>query len=365
VQRNIPQGYLQMTRLKRMDYWNWCRSFIDFNRECPFGCVYCKTQRTSDYRGLYFTRGLPEAKETIGIGLLSDAYTGIERQDRAVSDVLDFLFQEGFSVHIMTKSDAVVNDLEVLQKLSRKDRVRVTFTILTLRDSLTRQLEGSAPSAVRRLDALSALRRVGVPAGVSISPIIPGINDGRQALEELIGECKKKDARWVVFSGFDMVSSFQKSPLWNRASALHSDGERLKRHYRNLREFLIGTLVREGLPIRIPRAPLEIYRRRHLTQVVSEHLFNISYFFELRENTIGMLRYRRAAYEIENLDLPLKSIASSKKLGYIKGVNPAIEKVIEEVLYTGGSTLHSELQESLVSARRGNVRTAGKVHAGT
>jgi len=63
---------------------------------------------------------------------------------------------------------------------------------------------------------------------------------------------------------------------------------------------------------------------------------------------LKMLQYRRAAYEIENITGALKTIASSKKLGYIKGINPEIEKVIEEILYTGRSTLYSALYDNLI-----------------
>jgi len=348
VQRNIPQSNPLITRLNNLDYWSWCRSFIDTYMECPFGCIYCNTQRRSDFQGLSFTRRLPEGKETIGIGLISDAYTGDDRQNTMVHGILDFLFREGYSVQIMTKSTAVVNDLDLLKKLAQKDRVRVTFTLLTLNDSLGSQLEGSSPGAYERLEALKTLRVAEIPSGVALSPIIPGINDGKESLCSLIRECKKRDARWVLFSGFDMVPRFIKSPLWQRVEEIHNDPERLERHYRRLREFLVKFLLRENLPIRIPRVHLDIYKRRHHTQIVSEHLFNLSYLFELKENAIRMLRYRRAAYEIENLNISLKSIASSKKLGYIKGVNPEIEKVIEEVLYTGGSTLHTKLYDSLI-----------------
>jgi hypothetical protein len=143
------------------------------------------------------------------------------------------------------------------------------------------------------------------------------------------------------------VNAFQNSHFWKETAELHSNPEKLESHYRRLRKFVVGSLMRAGLPLRIPRIALDIYRRRYSTQIVSEHLFNISYFYELKENELNMRRYRRAAHEIESLESPLKSIASNKKLGYIKGINPEIEKVIEEVLYTGGSTLHTKLYDSL------------------
>lgn len=347
MQRNVQQAYPLISRLKNLDFWSWCSSFIDLYLDCPFGCIYCNTQKRSEFRGLHFTHTLPEKKETIGLGLISDVYSMDEGHNTTVSEILEFLFKEDYSVHIMTKSSAIAHQVEILKKFAEKDRVRVTFTLLTLNESIARELEGSSPSPQERLNALEILRKEGVPAGISISPIIPCINDGTESLSCLIGEGKRNKASWILFTGFDTVSAFRNSHLWRKTAELHSDPVNLESHYRHLRKFVVGRLLREELPLRIPRIPLDIYRRRYSTQIVSEHLFNISYLYELKENELKMLRYRRAAHEIESLQVSLKSIASSKKLGYIKGVNPEIEKVIEEILYTGGSTLHIKLYDSL------------------
>jgi DNA polymerase/3'-5' exonuclease PolX len=65
------------------------------------------------------------------------------------------------------------------------------------------------------------------------------------------------------------------------------------------------------------------------------------------DNDIEALRYRRAAYRIDDMEQPIKSIVFKKKLGYIKGINPEIERVIEEILSSGSSSLYMRLKESL------------------
>jgi hypothetical protein len=62
-----------------------------------------------------------------------------------------------------------------------------------------------------------------------------------------------------------------------------------------------------------------------------------------------MLRYRRASYEIESLAVSLKTVVSSKKLGFIKGINPELERVIEENMYDGTPSLYVNLFQQLLS----------------
>ncbi len=355
MQREV---YPLITRLRNLDFWSWCRYFIDLSRDCPYGCCYCNTQKKSGFKGLHLIHGLPEEKETIGLGLISDVYSPDVHQNHSLQSILDFLFNEGYSIHIMTKSVTILNHLGILKKFAERDRVRITFTVLTLHETLSNQLEGLSPGPYERLLTLEKLRSKGIPAGVTISPLIPRINDDEGSLTKVIQECKNRDACWVLFSGFSVVSSFMEDSLWKKTGEVHSDPDRLAEHYKKVKKLVLKLLIQEGLPIRIPRITLDVFKRRHYTQVVGEYLFNISYLYELYENELKMLQYRRAAYEIENITGALKTIASSKKLGYIKGINPEIERVIEEILYTGKSTLYTTLYDNLVDGT--GEHTAGE-----
>lgn len=348
MQKNKLQAYPIITRLKRMDFWHWCSYYIDLYRDCPYSCSYCNTQKISCFQGLNFIYGLPEEKETIGLGLISDIYTPDQNDNISTQDILKFLYRKGYSVNIMTKSDQILEDIHLLKNFSEKKLIRITFTILTLEDHLSHKLEGSSPAPYKRLKALGKLRNEGIPAGVSISPIIPCINDDKDALSHLIHECKKMGACWIIFSGFTMIDKFLKNPMWEKTAGIHADPELLRKRYISVKRFLLKLLLRESLPIRIPRITLNVFYKRHYSQIISELLFNISYLYELLETDIQMLRYRRAAYEINNIAGSLKSIVSEKKLGFIKGINPEIEKVVEEILYSGKSTLYTDLYQNLI-----------------
>jgi DNA repair photolyase len=225
-------------------------------------------------------------------------------------------------VNIVTKSTTLVKDLPLLKKFSEKDRIRVTITILTLDDELALKLEGSSPPPSARFEALRVFRKAGIPAGLAITPIIPLVNDKDDLIEQLVLAAKRSDASWVLFSGFNPTSLFLGSSLWKKTAKIYTD-------------------------IRIPRITLNVYDTMYSSRVVSEYLFNISYLYELMDNHIEMLRFRRAGYEIEGLTASLKSIVVGKKLGFVKGINPEIEKTVEEILFANGSTLLSSLYKKL------------------
>ena len=102
--------------------------------------------------------------------------------------------------------------------------------------------------------------------------------------------------------------------------------------------------------MRIPRITLNLYRQRSSIRLVSEYLFNISYMYELMERDMEMLRYRRAAHELSKNHVSLRSLLAARKLGYVRGINPEIERVIEEVLNTEKSSLYLSLRERVVGA---------------
>jgi len=336
--------------LKKIDFWSWCRYFIDIYRECPFKCSYCNTKRQYDMKGLDFIHGLPERRETVGLGLLSDIYHPVPHtNEETITNILEILYSRGYSVNILTKSDQVLQNLELLRLFSKKNRARVTLTLLTTRSSLCTKLEGRAPCPADRLRVLERLTEQGIPTGIAITPIIPLINDDKTMLTRLVQEGKTRGAGWVIFSGFNPTTSFLNNPLWKQTALLHTDPVKLSEQYSSIKQFMIKLLFRENLSMRIPRmngGPLDTHYSSH---IVSEHLFTISYLYELMENQLETMRYRRAAYELDGLEKSLKSIVSRKKHGYIKGINPEIETVIEEFLYSGKSAIYSHLFHNMTA----------------
>jgi DNA repair photolyase len=205
-------------------------------RGCEFGCKYCYARYTHEYmeidggefeRKIFVKRDAAvllasdisrkysyESKasggmqsEHIAIGTATDPYQPAEREYGVTRACLEELAKrEGLSISIVTKSNQIVRDIDILLVIARKSALSVNITVTTLRPRLARLLEPRAPRPDLRLDAVKELRAAGLDVGVSASPLLPGINDGEL---EAVGEASKEaGAKWF-YSGvlFLMPSS--------------------------------------------------------------------------------------------------------------------------------------------------------------
>ncbi|HER35600.1 MAG TPA: PA0069 family radical SAM protein [Halothiobacillaceae bacterium] len=165
---------------------------------CEHGCVYCFARPTHAYLGhspgldfesrLYWKPDAPEllAREladpkyrpaTIALGANTDPYQPVEREKRLTRRILEVLAEFGHPVGIVTKSNLVLRDLDILAPMARLGIVRVAISLTTLDRSLARRMEPRAPTPARRLEAIRELARAGVPVTVLAAPLIPAIND--------------------------------------------------------------------------------------------------------------------------------------------------------------------------------------------
>ncbi len=168
-------------------------------RGCEHGCVYCFARPTHAYLGLspgqdFETRLFAKTDapalladelrrpgyrcRVIALGTNTDPYQPIERTRRITRGILEVLAAAGHPVGIVTKSDLVVRDLDVLAPMAARRLAKVFISVTTLDSGLARRLEPRAPTPARRLAALRKLAAGGVPTGVLVAPIIPALNDG-------------------------------------------------------------------------------------------------------------------------------------------------------------------------------------------
>ena len=165
---------------------------------CEHGCIYCFARPSHAYLGmspgLDFETKLvakPDAAaalraelsrpsyrcEVIALGANTDPYQPIERQWRITRAVLETLREARHPVSIVTKSNLVLRDLDILSEMAAQGLASVYLSITTLDRVLARRMEPRAPTPERRLEAVRALSDAGVPAGVLVSPVIPALND--------------------------------------------------------------------------------------------------------------------------------------------------------------------------------------------
>jgi len=207
-------------------------------RGCEFACKYCYARYTHEYMeldGSEFEKKIYVKKDAapllahdisrkysyaseksggekpdhIAIGTATDPYQPAEREHGVTRACLEELAKrEGLSISIITKSNQIVRDIDVLTKIAARSSLRIDITVTTMRARLARMLEPRAPRPDLRLAAVKELHEAGLAVGVSASPLVPGITDGEGELEAVAAAAKDAGAQWF-FSGvlFLMPSS--------------------------------------------------------------------------------------------------------------------------------------------------------------
>lgn len=165
---------------------------------CEHGCIYCFARPTHAYLGhspgldfetkLYWKPDAPDllARElrhpkyqpaTIALGANTDPYQPVERQQRLTRRILEVLAAFDHPVGIVTKSNLVLRDLDILAPMAERRLARVAVSVTTLDQTLARRMEPRAPTPARRLDAIRGLASAGIPVTVLAAPVIPALND--------------------------------------------------------------------------------------------------------------------------------------------------------------------------------------------
>ncbi|MCZ8324192.1 MAG: PA0069 family radical SAM protein [Sphingomonadaceae bacterium] len=193
---------------------------INAYRGCEHGCVYCYARPTHAFHdlspGLDFETKLfakPHAASLlraelgkrgytpapIAMGTNTDPYQPIEARYRLTRQVLEVCLETRHPVTITTKSARVVRDLDLLAELARLNLTAVSISVTSLDPRLSGLLEPRASSPAKRLDALERLAAAGVPAHVSVAPVIPSITD--EYLERILQEAATRGVRtasWIM-----------------------------------------------------------------------------------------------------------------------------------------------------------------------
>jgi DNA repair photolyase len=187
-------------------------------RGCEFACKYCYARYTHEFMemrdGVDFERkiyvkqqaawllrqDLKKVKrgEEIAIGTATDPYQPAEKRFEVTRSILEeFAMHRGFEIGIVTKSDLVLRDIEVLRRISEQNELFVNLTVTTLNAKLARILEPRAPRPDLRMKAVEELNRAGVRAGVICAPVVPGITDSPSALDAVVNATKEAGGKYI------------------------------------------------------------------------------------------------------------------------------------------------------------------------
>lgn len=189
-------------------------------RGCEHGCVYCFARPNHGYVGLspgldFETRlfSKPDAAAllerelsapgyqpgTIALGTATDPYQPIERTHGITRAVLEVLARFRHPVGIVTKSNLILRDRDLLAAMAAQNLVKVAISVTTLDPDLARRMEPRAPHPRKRLEAIRALSEAGVPVMAIAAPIIPSLNDHEiEAILEAARTAGAREANYVL-----------------------------------------------------------------------------------------------------------------------------------------------------------------------
>lgn len=193
---------------------------IDFDlsinpyRGCEHGCIYCFARPTHSYLNLspgldFETRIVAKVNAAerlrvalaapsyepllLNIGSVTDAYQPAERRLRITRSIIEVLAECRHAFSVITKSSGIERDIDLLAPMAADRLVAVYVSIPTLDGDLARIMEPRATAPARRLKTIERLAAAGIPVGVSVSPMIPFINDGE--LERVLAQARDAGAR--------------------------------------------------------------------------------------------------------------------------------------------------------------------------
>lgn len=205
------QAKVLLSHVKQPDTWFGLKYNMNLYRGCQHQCIYCDS-RSECYRLENFNDILIKAnaiellekelaskrvKGTIGTGSMNDPYMPLEKELNLTGRALQVIARFRFPVHIITKSDLVLKDLDTLGEINRR-YAAVSFTIATADDGLGNKLEPGAPLVSERLKAMRVLANQGINTGITMMPILPFIEDNEENITQIVQKAHEHGAMYII-----------------------------------------------------------------------------------------------------------------------------------------------------------------------
>ena len=189
-------------------------------RGCTHGCIYCDSRSlcyrfTHPFEDVEVKRNAPELLEKalrskrrpcmIGTGSMSDPYMHCEEKLRLTRRCLQIILENGFGASIQTKSDRILQDLDLLDEINRSAKCVVQMTLTTYDDALCRILEPNVCSTKRRIEVLKELQKRQIPTLVWLTPILPFLNDTEENITAILNGCAEAGVKGVIDFGMGLT----------------------------------------------------------------------------------------------------------------------------------------------------------------
>lgn len=193
---------------------------MNLYRGCTHGCIYCDSR--SDCYHMNHSFEDVEVKENavellenallhkrkkcmIGCGSMTDPYIPIELKLENVRKSLFLALQNGFGFTLITKSNLILRDLDLLEQINKKTKCVVQMTLTTYDEELCRKIEPNVCTTKERFEVLMKLRERGIPTVVWLCPILPFINDTIENISGILDYCIEAEVYGIICFGMGVT----------------------------------------------------------------------------------------------------------------------------------------------------------------
>lgn len=193
---------------------------LNIYRGCSHGCIYCDArskcyQMDHAFEDIAVKENALELLELelrrkrrkcmIGTGAMSDPYMHIEKELKYTRGFLELIDQYGFGATILTKSNRILRDIELIEHIHNKTKCVVQITLTTFDEDLCRIVEPNVCTTRERYEVLKECQRRGIPTVVWLCPILPFINDTEENLNGIMEYCRDAGVYGIINFGFGVT----------------------------------------------------------------------------------------------------------------------------------------------------------------
>lgn len=193
---------------------------MNLYRGCTHGCIYCDSrskcyQMDHPFEDIEVKRNAVQLLEQqlrrkrkpcmIGTGAMSDPYLHLESDLLLTRQCIELIDRYGFGLTLLTKSNRILRDLDVLESIHSKSKCVVQMTLTTYDDALCKVIEPNVSVTSERIKVLKEMQRIGIPTIVWLCPILPFINDTEDNLKGILNACIDADVKGIANFGFGVT----------------------------------------------------------------------------------------------------------------------------------------------------------------
>lgn|GEM_PF-106501 len=388
-----------LLKRKHIDSWFLTRYGMNLYRGCSHDCSYCDGRAEGYYvegdfakdiqvkinapellrRALDPRRKRKPLKRTymsIGGGV-SDSYQPLEKKLKLTRQCLEVIKDFSWPVYILTKSNLIERDLDLFKEIQKEYPVLISMSFSTIGDDIAKIFEPGCTPPSQRLKTLKLFHDNGIPVGVFLMPVIPGVTDKKDKIFNSMKAFKDAGVEFVLFGGmtlkdgrqkdhyYNVIRNYDESLIdgYNTVYPGHDYGAGLTKYYIKIGRFYNEAAKELIIPRRIPAHLYNtILDKNDLVTVILQNL-DFLYKHEGKKSPFGYAAHvisqldtsieeafygnHRTPMDIGNktllTDTTLKPDLTSMSGHPISKMNRQTVSVIEEILTTGTSRLFEEL----------------------